>query len=87
MQDARWLQLTSYLVDRGWTWREDTLVAPHETMWFAARTPHPDLVGLRDRMTAAVQATSPYVASSVEQAHLHEDLVSLVEALDDVLAN
>jgi len=52
-------------------------------MSFTASTPHPDLARFRDRMTLAARATSAYV----EQADLHEDLVSLVEALDAMLDN
>jgi hypothetical protein len=87
MQDARWLQLRQYLVDRGWTWRDETLYAPHETMWFQTSTAHPDLAVFRDRMSLAAESTSAYTEDSVDQAALHEDLVSLVAALDDVLEN
>jgi hypothetical protein len=87
MQDARWSQLKQYLLERGWTSRNDALYAPHETMWFATNTANPDLALFRDRMSLAADATSEYVARSVEQADLHEDLVSLVGALDDVLEN
>ena len=87
MQDARWSQLKQYLLDRGWTSRDDSLYAPHETMWFATSTANPDLAQFRDRMSMAAEATLEYVEASIEQADLHEDLVSLVGALDDVLEN
>jgi hypothetical protein len=87
MQDARWSQLKQYLLERGWTSRNDALYAPHETMWFATSTANPDLALFRDRMSLAADATSEYVTRSVEQADLHDDLVSLVGALDDVLEN
>jgi hypothetical protein len=87
MQDARLLQLTHSLLDRGWTLRDEALVAPHETMALAANTPHPDLAGFREKMSRVAEATSAYVANSAEQAELHADLVSLVEALDDMLDN
>lgn len=87
MQDARWSQLKQCLLERGWTSREDALYAPHETMWFATNRANPDLALFRDRMTLAAEATSEYVLHSAEQAELHEDLVSLVGALDDVLDN
>jgi hypothetical protein len=87
MQGARWLQLKQHLLARGWTWREETLYAPHETMWFQTTTAHPELALFRDRMSIAAEATLAYVEQSVDQAELHADLVSLVEALDDVLEN
>jgi len=87
MQDARWSQLKQHLIDRGWTWRDETLYAPHETMWFTQSSEHPNMASFRDRMTMAAEATSAYVDASVDQASLHEDLVSLVAALDEVLAN
>jgi len=87
MQDDRLLQLRHSLLDRGWTLRDEALVAPHETMAFAANTAYPDLAGFRDQMSRAAEATSAYVANSTEQAELHADLVSLVEALDNMLDN
>ncbi|HET7502586.1 MAG TPA: hypothetical protein VFK02_16310 [Kofleriaceae bacterium] len=87
MQDARFSQLKQSLLDRGWTWRDDALYAPHQTMWFTTSTAHPDLALFRERMSLAAEATSEYVERSPDQAQLHEDLVSLVEALDDLLAN
>jgi len=85
MQDVRWLQLKQHLLDRGWTWREEALYAPHETMWFQTSTADPDFALFHHRMSIAVETTSSYVEQSVDQAELHADLVSLVEALDDVL--
>ena len=87
MQDERWSQLRQALLERGWTAREDALHAPHETMSFASTNATPDLALFRDRMSRAAEATAEYVLHSVEQADLHDDLVSLVGALDDVLAN
>jgi hypothetical protein len=87
MQDARWSQLKQSLLDRGWTWRDEALYAPHHTMWFTTSRAHPDLALFRERMTLAAEATSVYVERSLDQAQLHEDLVSLVAALDDLLDN
>ena len=87
MQDPRWSQLKQNLLERGWTWRDDTLYAPHETMWFRTSAENPNLASFRDRMSLAAEASEAYVQESVDQRHLHDDLVSLVEALDDMLAN
>jgi hypothetical protein len=87
MQDPRWSLLKQYLIDRGWTWRDDTLYAPHETMWFTTSSEHPNMTSFRDRMTIAAESTSAYVDRNIDQTNLHEDLVSLVEALDEVLDN
>lgn len=85
MQDPRWTQLKQRLLDSGWVWREDTLYAPHETMWFQTSSDNPDFAQFRDRMTLARDATSGNVDIDIDQAALHADLVSLVRALDDVL--
>jgi hypothetical protein len=87
MQDARWLLLKDCLLGRGWTSREDALHAPHDTMWFASESEEANLSSFRDHMTLAAEASSAYVDVDVDHAALHEDLVSLVEALDEVLAN
>ena len=84
MQDPRWADLKQRLLDSGWQWREDTLFAPHETMWFQTSSDKPNFAQFRDRMTLARDATSGKT-NVVDQADLHADLVSLVSALDDVL--
>ncbi len=89
MQDARWSELKQRLLDNGWVWRDDTLYAPRETMWFQTSSENPDFAMFRDRMSIARDATSRTVDRAedidVDQVALHEDLVSLVAALDDVL--
>ena len=55
-------------------------------MWFSPSSQHPNMTSFRDRMTLAAESTSAYVGESVEQANLHDDLVSLVEALNEVLS-
>jgi len=80
MQDPRWSQLQQILVDAGWVWRDDALYAPHETLWFTIRTDQPDVATFQD-------ATSEHGAQAIDRAALHADLVSLVAALDAVLAN
>ena len=77
MQDVRWPLLKRLLVDDGWVWRENTLYAPHETMWFTTSSDSPDYAEFRDRMTETLER--------VVQSDLHDDLVSLVSALDTVL--
>jgi len=77
MQDVRWPLLKRLLVDDGWVWRENTLYAPHETMWFTTSSDSPDYAEFRDRMTETLER--------VDQSDLHDDLVSLVSALDTVL--
>jgi hypothetical protein len=85
MQDPRWSELKERLVRVGWVWREDTLYAPHETMWFQTSSENPDYAQFRDRMTIARDAPGGTVDVEIDQAALHADLVSLVRALDDVL--
>jgi hypothetical protein len=85
MQDPRWAQLKQRLLDSGWVWREETLYAPHETMWFQTSSENPDFAQFRDRMSIARDATSDNTDIDLDLAALHADLVSLVRALDDVL--
>ncbi len=85
MQDPRWAQLKARLLASGWVWRDGSLYAPHETMWFATSSEDPDFVQFRDRMTMARDATSHNIDIDIDQAALHADLVSLVRALDDLL--
>ena len=77
MQDVRWPLLKRLLIDDGWTWSEDTLFAPRQTMWFTTSSDTPNYAEFRDRMSETLE--------EVDQGDLHADLVSLVSALDTVL--
>ncbi|MBS1119542.1 MAG: hypothetical protein H6Q90_1770 [Deltaproteobacteria bacterium] len=68
-------------------WRDETLYAPHATMWFQTSADNPDFAEFRDRMTIAADATGDNIDLDIDQAALHADLVSLVDALDAVLEN
>lgn len=85
MQDARWSRLKDRLVDRGWTSRDDALYAPRETMWFSRSSDDANLASFRDRIKMAAKESAAYIDRDSEHAALHLDLVSLVEALDEVL--
>jgi hypothetical protein len=85
MQDPRWNELKQRLLDNGWEFRDETLVAPHETMWFQTSSDNPDFAQFRDRMSVARDATSDNTEIDIDQQDLHADLISLVCALDDVL--
>jgi hypothetical protein len=87
MQDARWLDLKDRLLDRGWTSHDDAMHAPHDTLSFSSESDDANLMSFREHMTLAAEASAAYVDVDVDHAALHEDLVSLVEALDEVLAN
>jgi hypothetical protein len=86
MEDLQWSLLRKCLLDRGWTVRDDTLYAPHETLWFID-APHPNLVAFRDQVSVGAERVGTYVQTHVDRTDVHEDLVSLVHALDDVLQN
>ena len=77
MQDVRWPLLKRLLVEDGWEWKENTLYAPRETMWFTTSSEAPNYAEFRDRMSETLE--------EVNQGDLHPDLVSLVTALDTVL--
>jgi hypothetical protein len=87
MIDARWTQLRQILVGSGWVWRDDTLYSPNETMWFTASAQQPDHASFRDRMTEALCASSDDAEAcpDPDRVALHQDLVSLVAALDAIL--
>ena len=87
MQDPRWSRLKDSLVHRGWTSRDNAMFAPHQTMWFTQSTDDSNMMRFRDKITMAAQASAAYIDLDVEHAALHLDLVSLVDALDEVLAN
>jgi hypothetical protein len=87
MLDARWLRLKDCLLDRGWTSREGALCAPHATMWFSRTSDDANLNAFRDQIRSAAEASAQYVDFDVEHAALHDDLVSLVDALDEVFQN
>lgn len=91
MMDSRWLQLKEILVADGWVWRDDdTLISPHETMWFTTSSERPDHAQFRDAMSEAVAAAAEDASApeaTIDQQALHEDLVSLVHALDAILEN
>lgn len=76
MQDVRWPLLKRILVHDGWVWREDTLYAPNETLWFTVRGGQPEQAEFGDRLTETL---------NVDHVQLHADLTSLVAALDQVL--
>jgi hypothetical protein len=77
MLDVRWPLLRRLLVADGWEWRDNTLYAPRETMWFRTSSDTPNYAEFRDRMSETL--------GEVNQGDLHEDLLSLVCALDTVL--
>jgi len=87
MQDARWTRLKDCLLDRGWTSRNDEFYAPHATMWFSRSSEQANMIAFRDQISQAASASAAYIDLDVDHAALHLDLVSLVDALDEVLQN
>jgi hypothetical protein len=84
--ESNWARLRQILLGAGWEWREDALYSPNETIWFSPNTDDPDHASFRDQMTEAMQAAqTDAVDGTALQAALHEDLVSLVAALDVLL--
>jgi hypothetical protein len=83
MQDVRWPRLKSILMADGWVWRDDTLYAPRETMWFTTSSEAPNCAQFRDRMTQLGELAGSI--DDVDHQAFHADLVSLVAALDAVL--
>lgn len=85
MEDFRWLRLQDTLLNRGWTWHDDALYAPHDTLWFARKSGDASLAVFGEHMRQAAHASAEYVGVDPEHAQLHHDLVSLVAAIDEVL--
>ncbi|MGE0402176.1 MAG: hypothetical protein AB7T06_36075 [Kofleriaceae bacterium] len=84
--ESNWPRLRQILVGAGWEWREDALYSPNETIWFQPNCDNPDHASFRDKMSEAMQAAqTDAVAGDHFQVALHEDLVSLVAALDALL--
>lgn len=81
------MRLKGCLLDRGWTSRDDAFYAPHATMWFSRSSDRANLVAFREQIRQAAAAAAAYVDLDVEHAALHLDLVSLVDALDEVFQN
>ncbi|MBC7975897.1 MAG: hypothetical protein H7138_13070 [Myxococcales bacterium] len=79
------MQLTHQLLERGWIWHDDALHAPHHTLWVAAMSDEPNLESLRQRTVLAAEEAGDHASYSAGHAALHDDLVSLIDALDDVI--
>lgn len=92
MPDA-WLRLKDSLVGRGWTSRDDVLYAPRSTMQFSRISDDSDdsddaqLNAFRDQIRSAANTSAECIALEPEHAELHDDLVSLADALDEVFQN
>ncbi|HEX3476566.1 MAG TPA: hypothetical protein VHT91_16185 [Kofleriaceae bacterium] len=93
MPDARWVRLKDCLLDRGWTAREEVLYAPRERMRFSRISDCSDdsdnleLSAFRDQIRSAADTSAECIALEPEHAELHDDLVSLADALDEVFQN
>lgn len=89
MLDDRWTELREKLVEAGWVCRDDTLFAPHHTLWFSPSSRARDLVVFRERLSVhcdyARRAVEEDGADADEYRELLEDLVSLIAAVDRVL--
>lgn len=85
MMDSRWSTLKEILLGAGWEWLDDSLYAPHHTMWFTTSSESPNFAQFRDRLTEAAATTYEICDPEIDQQGLHEDLISLVAALDVIL--
>ncbi len=84
--ESNWSRLRQILVGAGWEWRDEALHSPNDTMWFSPNSENPDHASFRDKMSEAlVAAGGDAVGGDGFQVALHEDLVSLVAALDVLL--
>jgi hypothetical protein len=56
-------------------------------MWFSRTSNEANLSAFRDQIRSAAEASARYVDLDAEHAELHDDLISLVDALDEVFQN
>jgi len=83
MQDIRWIRLEENLRGRGWTTMDNVFHAPHDTMWFSRNSDNANMASFREQMGKAAVASAVYAEVDGDHAALHEDLISLVAALDE----
>ena len=84
--ESNWVRLRQILLGSGWEWRDDALHSPNNTMWFSPSRDDPNHASFRDRMSEAMEAAGKdAVSGDGFQVALHEDLISLVAALDVLL--
>ena len=90
MLDENWTELKDRLVQHGWVCRDDTLFAPHATLWLGPTSKPRDLIMFRERIAVhcdqAARVVDAHGRESEEYRDLYEDLVSLISALDAVIA-
>jgi hypothetical protein len=80
MDAPQWSLLRQCLLDRGWTARNDSLYAPHQTLWFIDAD-QADLVSFRANATLGPESDGP----PGDRGDVNADLISLVQALDAAL--
>jgi hypothetical protein len=83
MDTPQWSLLRQCLLERGWTARDDSLFAPHETLWFIDAD-QADLVSFRASIGLATESAAAR-PTRVDRGAVNEDLISLVQALDAAL--
>jgi hypothetical protein len=82
MDAPQWCLLRQCLLERGWTPRNDSLYAPHETLWFIDGD-QADLVSFRACSSLDPESDGAHVRA--DRGNVHADLISLVQALDAAL--
>ena len=89
MLDTRWTELKDRLVQHGWVCRDDTLFAPHATLWLGPTSKPRDLVTFRERIAIhceqAARVVDAHGRDADDYRELYEDLTSLISALDAVI--
>ena len=82
MDAPQWSMLRQCLLDRGWTARDDSLYAPHQTLWFLDAD-QADLVSFRASVSLAAESDGP--PAHADRSNVQDDLLTLVQALDAAL--
>ena len=82
MDAPQWSMLRQCLLDRGWTARDDSLYAPHQTLWFIDAD-QADLVSFRASVSLAAESDGR--PAHADRSNVQDDLLTLVQALDAAL--
>jgi hypothetical protein len=82
MDAPQWTLLRQCLLGRGWTARDDSLYAPHQTLWFIDAD-QADLVSFRASVSLAAERDG--APAHTGHSDVQDDLLTLVQALDDAL--
>lgn len=88
VQDQEVRALFAGLEAKGWSWEDDVLMAPHQSIWFTREEPWMgDLEDFRQRMQARlkrIEGNRDNYEVEADYQGVWDDTAGLVEVLDDM---